>query len=160
MSTGRNFFYYYSRALLVAAFAFGLTHAAQSLVVSFVNNRSLAVNPTALLVLILYEIMESIVFLIIGLMLAYIPSRIVSDIFKKKNSRGLLLRVLFGMLMGIVFLPLCASFPFFLFPLPDGPSYLTRCAEFSLPMTIAGALGGYAFWRRTRGTSGNGELDG
>jgi hypothetical protein len=61
-----------------------------------------------------------------------------------------LLHVLFGTLMGLLFLPLCASLPFFLFHEQDDPTYFARCTEFGFPMTIAGAIGGYTFWSFSR----------
>jgi hypothetical protein len=153
MSDRRQFFYCYSRAMFIAALAFGTIHGVQSLIVAFYNSRSLRFDPTGLLVLVPVEIMDSLVFLIVGLIFAYIPSRIAERVLSERHSKHLSVHVVSGALIGIFFLPLCASVLFFIFPPPDGPSYLVRCAEFGLPMIIAGVLGGYTFWRLARSNS-------
>jgi hypothetical protein len=59
-----------------------------------------------------------------------------------------------GVLAGILFLPFCAAVSFFITYEPGAPRYLVRCAEFALPMTVAGAVGGYVFLYYHRRESG------
>jgi hypothetical protein len=91
--------------------------------------------------------------------MAYVPSRVGSELLRRTANRKSIFYVLFGVVTGLVFLPMCATVPFFVFPFPNDPSYFARCFEFAIPMTIAGALGGYAFWHWTRRAAANGELD-
>jgi hypothetical protein len=146
MNTGGQFRVQYTRAILFAALAFVLTHGGQLFVVSFWTNRSAAIDPTSFLTLILFELTQFVVFVAVGWLLAFFPSKFVERVLHCRHP-GYALCIACGAIIGLFFLPLCAGFAFFVFPEPDSPSYPMRCAEFGLPMTIAGAVGGYAFWR-------------
>jgi hypothetical protein len=150
-SSGPPFFAHHFRLILLAALAFGLTHGLQVLVEGFIRNGSLRFNPTGLVTLVSYEAIQSLVFVMVGLFVAYIPSRLVDVVTRNAPpSKQLFLAVLSGVLVGILFLPLCAGVSFSILREPDAPPYLARCAKFALPMIIAGAFGGYGLWRRVR----------
>ena len=131
----------------MAALAFGLTGAVQSVALGFVRNRSFGFNPTVLAVIIPYYIMQLLVFIIIGSVIGYIPSFLVIKLLDTSHLKHSLFFVFCGALMGIIFLPLCAALPYFLLVLQDRISYLARIVEFAIPMTVSGAIGGYAYWR-------------
>jgi hypothetical protein len=149
----RQFRASYSRAILLAGLAFAFIHGCQSLLSG--NGGPPGLDPTAFLVLVPYEFLQFLVFAVVGGLVAYFPSRFLEGLVHDKRL-GNLLYVTAGAVLGLVFLPLCAAFAFFVFPLPDAPSYLARCVEFALPMIAAGALGGYVIWRGVvRGQSRN-----
>jgi hypothetical protein len=139
----------YSPAVIAAATpAFGVAHAAQSLVVGLPIVRI----PADFLG---YELLQAAAFMVFGWELAYIPARILARRIGKTSQNRLPLCVISGLSLGLLFLPLCAGvavlvFRIFPFLLGAGPTFLARCAEFALPMEVAGAAGGYAFWRRAR----------
>lgn len=142
------FFYYHLRAVLLTALAFGLTHGGQMLVVGFIRDNSLSIKLSALFTTLVFETIQSLVFVVVGLVVSYIPSRILSIALRKSSaSKRPLISIATGTLLGILFLPLCASFSFFLLHEPNAPSYTARYAEFALPMIIAGGFGGYGLWR-------------
>ena len=154
----REFHTYYTRAVMWAALGLGVIHAVQALVIGFATNRSIGINPTVFAVLIPYELFQSMIFFLVGWIIAYAPSVFLFNIIRNNYVNRLSVYVIIGVALGVIFIPLCASVPYFLLKLPDEPDYLTRCAEFSLPMTIAGAIGGYTFWRCARGSAGKGAL--
>lgn len=143
--------------MILAALAFGSTHGSELFVVGFLNGRSAQINPTALFPIAVVELAQVITFVFVGGALAVLPSFFVIN-QAKDNIHRLWVCIVFGVCMGILFLPLCASFPFLLSHEPEDPSYFARCLEFGLPMVIAGALGGYVFWRCARRTGASGEL--
>jgi hypothetical protein len=141
----------YRRAMLLSSFLFGFTHGVVELFFGESNSYDLSkIYLSAVIMLILYELLTSIVFFIIGYLISYFPSLIIFKISKRKFEKKPYIYILFGAIMGLVFLPICAAFSYFFLPLPDAPSYLARCAEFVCPMVVAGASGGYAFWRCDR----------
>jgi hypothetical protein len=142
-----SFFSFHLRSVLLAGFAFGMIHGAQILFVSFIRDHSLSMKPSALVTVIAFETIQSLVFIIIGVVLAYITSRILQRVLRKAPaSRRKVIAVLIGAFLGVLFLPLCAGVSYFSFHEPDSPSYLIRCAEFALPMVAAGVVGSYSFW--------------
>jgi hypothetical protein len=115
--------------------------------VGFVSNHSLQFRTSAILVILFYNAVQSLFFFGFGLVLGYFPARLLAALLARGEGGSAFFYVLSGVLMGVIFLPACASVPYFILPFPEGPAYLERCTEFALPMTIAGAVGGYAFWR-------------
>jgi hypothetical protein len=146
-SSWYSFFSYHLRSVLLAGFAFGMTHGAQILFLSFIRDHSLSVKPSALVTVIAFETIQTLVFITIGVVLAYIASCILQRVLSKAPaSRRKVIAVLIGAFLGVLFLPLCAAVSYFIFHEPDSPSYLIRCAEFALPMVAAGVVGSYSFW--------------
>lgn len=115
-------------------------------VVSIIKNPYGSVDPTSFITLGVFELLQSSVFAAIGGLLVFYPSKFLASMRNNKTPAGLL-NPLSGLLMGVVFLPLCAGLAYSLFHEPDSPSFLGRCAEFMWPMTISGAVGGYMFSR-------------
>jgi hypothetical protein len=115
--------------------------------ISLRNNPPGHIDPTAFITLAVVGLIESIVFIVIGFFLAYLPSFLISSMVLRRKLPGPLVAVTLGSIIGLAFLPVCASVAFFPFMDPDDPTYLARCAEFAAPMILSGAVGGYAFWR-------------
>jgi len=157
-TTAHEFRRCYVRAMALAALAFAIAHGSQLFIRGLISQRSFAIAPTGFLALIPYVLLEAIVFFTVGSMVAYLPSRAGYIFFLRIDKNDLFYSILFGFLVGLIFLPLCAGFVFSLFRAADLPSYLARCAEFGVPMTIAGAIGGYVFWRSARGTAMDRQL--
>lgn len=142
------FFSYHLRAVLIAAMAFGLTHGVQIFILDFVRHPPFDLKPSALIILLLFETIQSLVFITIGVVVAYIPSRILEHVLRDAMAaRRPAISVVTGVFLGILFLPLCAGFSYLVAHEIDSPSYLTRCAEYALPMVMAGVFGSYVFWR-------------
>jgi uncharacterized membrane protein YhdT len=139
----------FTRAMASAGLAFGLVHAIQSIAKGFVAQTSFKFDPSGLIVLVPYELIQSAIFIFVGWIIAYIPSRMLADFMERRHSGQPIWFIACGIFMGLLFLPICASFPFFLFRTTDEPSYLARCLEFALPMVVAGAVGGAVFLRST-----------
>jgi hypothetical protein len=134
--------------MLIAAAAFGFTHSLQLLVMAEIHTdytNEFYLN--VLLPLGFLGVIEAAVFYIVGCIVAYLPVRIVVRNLSPLGAKHPFLYPTIGMLFGVLFLPFCAAFSFYVtHPLdPDSPSYLARCAEFALPMTVAGVAGGYLF---------------
>jgi len=130
--------------LLFAAIIFGFVHGAQLLVTDRLKFGHLPIYPSAWFTIIFFEIIQLMVFIIIGLMLIHPISRVF--IFLVDRSFGYMQFALLGAALGIFFLPLCAAVAFLPLYDPDNPSYWARCVEFFFPMIIAGLFGGYGFW--------------
>jgi hypothetical protein len=158
MSGAREFRHCYVRAMALAAIMFAIAHGCQLLIRGLASQHSFVINPTGFIVLFPYMILEALIFFVAGGVVAYLPSRAGNKYLSRRGKKYRVYSVLFGLIMGVIFLPVCASVPFFAFPLPDDPSYFARCVEFGLPMTISGALGGYAFWRCARGFAASGDF--
>jgi hypothetical protein len=142
------FFSRYMRSLLLAALAFGLADGVQILILGFIRNHSLGLVPSALITLILLETIQALVFILVAIGVAYIPSRRLERILRDSPpSRRGAISSMSGVLLGILFLPLCAVVPYFYFHAADEPSYLMRCAEYALPMIIAGLIGSFFLYR-------------
>jgi hypothetical protein len=144
----------YSRSLFAAAIAFGLVHGGQMFAVSLIKNSRGSVDPTSFITLGVLELLQSSVFAAIGGVLAFYPSKFLASIRNNESPAGLL-NLLSGLLIGVVFLPLCAGLAYSLFHESDSPSFLARCAEFIWPMTISGVVGGYVFSRCATAERGN-----
>ncbi|MGH6890026.1 MAG: hypothetical protein ACREHF_12670 [Rhizomicrobium sp.] len=143
----------YLYSMILSAIIFAISHAIQLLVYGLIVQRSFKIDPTGFLVLAPYAAIEALVFFVVGYAVGYLPSRWAVRLLEAHRS-GASWYVLSGMVMGLVFLPLCASIPFFLIPLSDEPGYLHRCFEFAIPMMLAGAFGGFYYWRCTHGKPG------
>jgi hypothetical protein len=135
--------------MIVTTLVFGLVFDVQSFIVSCSNYGCSHIIPTGFITFIFIDLLFFIVFFPIGWLFAYLPSRVLANLFMRRRLGGVIY-LFSGLMLGIFFLPLCAGFSFIMLSPPDGPSYLSRCVEFSLPMTIAGLIGGYAAWRCTR----------
>ena len=85
-NSGRPFFYYHLRSVLLAALAFGLTHGGQMLVVGFIRNDSLSLKLSALITVLVFETIQSLVFILIGLVVAYAPSRVLEIVLRKSPA--------------------------------------------------------------------------
>jgi hypothetical protein len=142
----------YVRAILVAAAAFGVVHGTLLLAVGFIRARSLKIDPTGFLVLVPYELLQAMVFAIVGGLIALLPARMLFGLLS--HRRAPLVRIAAGAVIGVMFTPLCAAVPNLIFRLSDDPSYLSRCFEFFAPMTVAGTVGGYVFGRSERSLTG------
>lgn len=154
-TSAKYFIRFYCRAIAGAATAFGIVHGVERVGAGFINIDGSHINPTALMTLVIMELLQSIIFVIIGFPIAYIPSRFLATLIENKRAGRIFVYISSGILVGLLFLPLCASIPFLLFYEQGDPSYFGRCIEFSLPLTIAGALGGYIFSRCAHVASGN-----
>jgi hypothetical protein len=146
MNTLNEFRRCYVRAMILASVIFGFSHGVQLMAHSLIVQHSLSINPTGFLALIPYVLLESTIFFVIGFAVAYVPSRAANSFVTGSGQNNWIYHVSIGLIMGLVFLPLCASVPFLIFRFPDEPSYFARCIEYFLPMAAAGALGGYTFW--------------
>jgi hypothetical protein len=148
MTSARRFLRCRFGAMSVAALAFGVVHGAQVLAEGTMEISSSRVNISSIFTLIVYEAIQVFVFLCVSFMFAYIPSRSLEIVAQRTpSSMRYALSALTGVLIAVLFLPLCASVAFLSFYAPDLPSYLDRCSEFALPMIIAGAVGGISFVR-------------
>lgn len=146
-----NFSFCYRRAMILASLVFGLIHGIVELFSGETATYDLSkIYLSAIMLLIFYELLTSTVFFIVGFLISYFPSLIIYRIFSGQFQDKPYVYISFGAIIGLGFLPICAAFSYFFLPLPDAPSYLARCAEFVCPMVVAGASGGYAFWRCER----------
>ena len=145
----RHFFFNHSRAILIAGVGFGFCHGIQALVADVVSNGVLQVRLSSLATLAALEGVYSIVFIVTALVLALIPSLVLLAIFSnmRSSARRLIISITMGLLLGMLFLPLCAAVAFFGLYEPSNPSYIARCEEFALPMLTAGVIGSYALLR-------------
>ena len=150
MNIKKKFTKHYSYGMIFASVVFGSTDAMGVILITFINNKEFSINPTAILSLLPFEILQSILFFIIGWPIAYLPCIALVCLFKRKYPDRVLVYVFCGFAYGILFLPICAILPFLLIPPPDGPDYLARCVKYALPMMIAGAAGGYFFFYNAR----------
>ena len=145
----RRFAGRYTLSLLVAAAVFGIVFLAVQILPASLDQLVKLTALTPDLVII------PVVFLILGWPLAYWPSRFAAYVAERAGQRySLLIRVLFGALIGLLFVPLCAGIHFMIFHGSDNSSYLARCTLFSLPMVVSGATGGWTFWLCGRGRNG------
>ena len=147
----RSLFRLYCHAIFLAAISFGLAHGCQSLVVDLLRSESFNVVPSAFVTLTFFIVMHSAVFTVAALLLVHPILWILRTALKKlslhKHHLGC---VVIGALIGLFFLPISAYVAFSMLHEIDSPSYLSRCAEFALPMVIAGLVAGHSFWRLIR----------
>jgi hypothetical protein len=151
MLTRKDFFVPYLHSMLLASIAFGVIRGVYVFVVSIINaitiDNSIGFHLSAMITIIVVTLIQSSFFFIIGILVAYFPSYFFAKYLLLPRSTHPLSYVLSGMLLGILSLPLCAGVAFLIPYAPDLPGYLARCAEYALPMSVAGAVGGYFFWR-------------
>jgi hypothetical protein len=129
-----------------AAAAFGPIHVIELIIASIPNTDLSNVKLIAFITATFVGILESAVFLLIGLVVAYVPWRLFATSILAQEPSRLVAFTMSGVLAGILFLPFCAAVSFFITYEPDAPRYLSRCAEFAFPMMVAGAVGGYVFF--------------
>jgi hypothetical protein len=140
-----TFFSRYVKAFSAAALAFGLTHGVQAIAVSTYRYGSGYPRLDALFTLAFFEGIEGLTFFAVGMIALLIPARLVGSHFgRAETERGDLFCWL-GVLAALVFLPLCAGISVSILPEAGDPTYLERCWEYLLPMTVAGFAGGYVF---------------
>jgi vacuolar-type H+-ATPase subunit I/STV1 len=151
MLTRKDYFVPYLHSMLLASIAFGVIHGVYVFVVGIINaitiDNSIDFHLSWMITLIVVMIIQSSFFFIIGMLVAYFPSYFVAKYLLLPRSTRPLSCILSGMLLGILSLPLCAGVAFLIPYAPDLPGYLARCAEYALPMIVAGAVGGYFFWQ-------------
>jgi hypothetical protein len=124
---------------------------------NFVAHPPLQIDRLEIFVLVGSGFVESAIFFLAGWPLAYAPVYLTNIVLDRPGLRGLAAYAVAGLLLGIIFLPVCASVPFIALRSVVDPTYSARCIEFAYPMAIAGIIGGYAFWRFARRTAQNDE---
>lgn len=146
----------YVKALSGAALAFGLTHASQAIAVSVFRDGMAHPHLSAFLSLSFFEVVESLIFLVIGIVIVLIPARVADNYIDRSTAGTVSLFCCLGALAGMTYLPLCAGISTVILPSADDPTYLQRCLEYLLPMAIAGVTGGYIFGSARQYASKNG----
>jgi hypothetical protein len=137
----------YVRSLCVAAFAFALVRTIQTFLLSAFLHGLSRIRLSAILTIIVSEMIEVTVFMAVGWFVGYLSAPLVVLILNRTAMKHKTSYVVLGLLAGLLFLPLCAAVIFLPFRAPDLPTYMDRCAEYCAPMIIAGAVGGHAFGR-------------
>jgi len=137
----------YLRALCVAALAFAPVHGIQIFTQGALAYGLSRIRFSAIVSLIIYEMIEVTVFMMVGGLVGYLSAPPVVFILNKVALKRISSYVALGLGMGLLFLPLCAAVIFLPFRAADLPTYMDRCAEYCAPMIAAGAMGGYAFGR-------------
>ena len=140
----------YARALAVAAIAFSIAHSTELFVISLISMPTTKIDPTAFITLGFVSVTECIVFIAIGGPIAYFPSRLVFYFIRKRQKTSSIVCAYSSICIAILALPICAAVSRLIALDSDGPSYFNRCLEYSLPMVIAGAIGGHVFWQSLR----------
>jgi hypothetical protein len=146
----------YMKALSGAALVFGLTHAVQAIAVSVFRDGVVHPRLDALLSLSFFELIEALIFFVIGMVMVLVPARVADNYIGRSAAGTVNLFCWLGVLAGITYLPLCAGISTSILPSADDPTYLQRCLEYLLPMVIAGAAGGYIFGSTRRYSSESG----
>ena len=141
----------YTFALSVAALGFGIIHISADLLGVLSQLGSTHFQPTGLITNGLVAITDVIVFIALGWLIACGPAGLVYDRLRATDWDRFPTYVVFGLLFGLMALPLCAWIAYVPFKEEDDPAYLDRCVEFAAPMLGAGLAGGLAFWRVCRG---------
>jgi hypothetical protein len=156
MSAAQSFRNDFTLSLYMTSVVFVLSHLFQTVAMGVVSQRALTIDPTLVFYLLVSGFLEGLVFFVMGWPVAYLPVYLMSRLRSVSGRRMLAVCVFVGIVLGLISLPLCAFVPFFVLRSP--PTYLARCIEYAYPMTIAGAIGGYAFWRFSRRTAQFSEL--
>lgn len=156
MSAGQSFRNDFTLSLFMTSLVFVLAHLFQTVAMNVISQRTLTIDPAITFSLLVYGFVEGLVFFMIGWPVAYGPVSLMSRLRKVSGRRMLAVYAFVGVILGLVSLPLCAYVPFVVLRSP--PAYLARCIEYAYPMTIAGAIGGYSFWRFSRRTAQFSEL--
>ena len=144
----------------MAAVAFGVLHGLQTIAISVSHYGATNVQITAFIMVMGYELVQSVMFFLVVVLSTYLPLRLVAPlVMNRRIPSRVSLYVVFGTTLGVLFLPIYSGIAYFVLSfLPDEPGYLDRCIDYALSMTIAGALGGYVLWRCARHAAGGGEL--
>lgn len=143
MEHPRFIFRKYLKSVTIASIIFGSSHGIEEFIHGFDMNRISDIKLSAMMVLFVFESVQSIVFFIFCSLLMLIPTKVFLCLY---NTRNVFTYIIAGSIFGVLFLPLCALIANTVLPLPDIPTYFARCVEFFLPMVTAGAVGGYVFW--------------
>jgi hypothetical protein len=144
----RNFHVYFTRSLFMASVIFVLAHGLQTLAVALAPQNRVPTDEIFSPETLLLGFIEGLVYFVIGWPLAYGPVYVMSRLPKFFARYGLAVFLLAGLALGLLSLPLGAGLPFLILRSP--PTYLFWCVQYAYPMTFAGVLGGYAFWRFAR----------
>ena len=142
----------------MASVVFALAHVFQSLAMGSDAQRAFQIAPAEIFRLTASGLVEGVIFIAVGWPVAYAPVYILNNFLFKMRRRRLPAYILVGSLLGVMFLPVCAGVPAFVIHWPDNQTYPDACIEFAYPMTFAGMIGGYAFWRFARRSARNDEL--
>ena len=135
----------YAKALFYAAVVFGLSHGVQAVLVSVFKYGASHARLDAFLPLSVFEVIESLIFFVVGLAAVLIPARIADTHIDRSKAEKSNLFLWLGALAGVTYLPLCAGVSTAVLPSVDDPTYLARCLEYMAPMVLAGMTGGYMF---------------
>jgi hypothetical protein len=158
MSATQNFRTDFTRSLFMAAVVFAVAHAFQTLAMSSASQHAVLTDRAETVALIASAFIEGAIFIAVGWPAAYLPVFLMSGFLAKLRRNRLVAYMISGFLLGLMFLPVCASVPDFVVRSPDDRTYLATCVEYAYPMTFAGVIGGYAFWRFTRRMAEYAEL--
>jgi hypothetical protein len=152
----RNFRGCFTRALFMASVIFVLAHGLQTAAMALAPQNHLTpaeiVTPTTPLL----GLVEGLLYFAVVWPLAYAPAYAMSRLARVSSRRMLVVFLGAGFVLGVLSLPLGASVPFLVLRSP--PTYLYWCVQYAYPMTFAGVLGGYAFWRFARRSAQQDEL--
>jgi hypothetical protein len=147
----RNFRGCFTRALFIASVIFVLAHGLQTLAIALAPQNHLPRAEVFTPTMPLLGLAEGLIYFVIGWPLAYGPIYVISRLPQFSTRRTLIVFLLAGFALGLLSLPLGAGVPFLV--LRSSPTYLFWCVQYAYPMTFAGVLGGYAFWRFARRTA-------
>jgi hypothetical protein len=147
----RNFSALFTRALFIASVIFVLAHGLQTIAIELAPQNHLPLGEMFTPTTLLLGLAEGLIYFVIGWPLAYGPIYVISRLPKFSTRRALVVFLLAGFSLGLLSLPLGAGVPFLVLRSP--PTYLFWCVQYAYPMTFAGVLGGYAFWRFARGAA-------
>lgn len=140
----------YLWVIAISSAVFGLSHGIQAIVRGAIKNDVFRMNPTALYVIVPFEIIQSTMFFICSLLVMYFPAKAIVGLMLRIDNRSAVSYAFIGAIIGGIATPLCAYAAFSILPLEGAPTYWERCVEFCLPMVISGLAGGYVMWRQVR----------
>jgi hypothetical protein len=146
---------YYTKSIFWASISFGSCHGLEEFLLGMKGIAFSRVDLSAFIVLVPFEVLQSIFFFCACWIVSYLPVKVIyiNHFYKGRKSF-----TLWGVFIAILSLPLCASFAYFILPLPDAPSYWGRCLEFAVPMMVAGLIGGNVFWREAGSREAGGSV--
>jgi len=151
----RHFRSCFTRSLFMASIIFVLAHGLQTLAIELTSQGYLQFSEILAPTILFFGFVEGLVYFAVGWPLAYAPVYVVSRLPSPSGRRALAVFTGVGFTLGLLSLPLCAGVPFLILRSP--PTYSFWCIQYAYPMTFAGVLGGYAFWRFARRTAQHDE---
>lgn len=134
--------------------AFSLAHAIEAIGLSVFRDGVVHPHLNALLPLSFFELIEALIFLVVGMVMVFIPARVADKYIGRPTAGTANLFFYLGAVAGVTYLPLCAGISTSILPSLDDPSYLQRCLEYLFPMVIAGMAGGYIFGSTRESSAG------